>query len=100
MHFEASDQLVRRWADEGQFGAVPPVADDGLITLGDRGPEVEQLQARLNLALGLDLDVDGIFGPNTRATVMEFQRQNGLTVDGIVGPNTMRALEAAVAEDA
>lgn len=103
MHFEASDQLVREWAAEGALGALPDgaaygAADDAApdaVSFGDRGPEVETLQARLNFATGLDVDMDGIFGPATRAAVVEFQRMHGLSPDGIVGPRTMRALEDA-----
>ena len=36
--------------------------------------------------------IDGIFGPNLRNAVIQFQRQNGLTADGIVGPRTWLAL--------
>lgn len=32
--------------------------------------------------------VDGIFGPDTEAAVMEFQRLFGLTPDGVIGPVT------------
>lgn len=92
MHFEVSEQLIRQWADEGKLSSGGAVFDNGLIDFGDRGRIVEDLQQALNLALGLDLDVDGAFGPATRAAVMEFQRVNGLTVDGIVGPNTQAAL--------
>src|SRR3990167_2033208 len=35
---------------------------------------------------------DGIFGPQTKSAVMNFQQQNGLQVDGIVGPLTTAAL--------
>lgn len=35
---------------------------------------------------------DGIYGPETEATVSDFQAANGLLVDGIVGPNTWSAL--------
>ena len=38
------------------------------------------------------LKVDGIFGPNTRAAVKDYQKANHLEVDGIVGPHTWRAL--------
>lgn len=92
MHFEASEQLVRRWADDGVISAEGVNFDNGLIDFGDRGAEVERLQAALNLRLGLDLDVDGIFGAATRAAVMEFQRVHGLEVDGVVGPATEAAL--------
>ncbi|WP_172330376.1 peptidoglycan-binding protein [Mangrovicoccus sp. HB161399] len=94
MHFEASEQLIRKWSDEGQFGGVSGPAASSVLDFGDRGPEVEELQSRLSLKLGLDLDVDGIFGGDTRAAVMEFQRMAGLKVDGVVGQHTSNALMA------
>ena len=41
---------------------------------------------------GQKLTVDGIFGEETRASVIIFQTQKELTVDGIVGPQTWEAL--------
>ncbi len=95
MHFEASEQLMRRWAAEGKFGEVPK-ADVGVFNIGDRGSEIEELQRDLNLLLSLDTDVDGIFGKDTRAALMEFQRVKGLLVDGVAGPDTMKALQKAM----
>lgn len=92
MHFEASDQLIRQWHSDGRLGDGGVSSDNGYLDLGDRGPEVAELQERLNLVISLDLDVDGIFGPATRAAVMEFQRRNELIVDGVVGRNTKAAL--------
>ena len=92
MHFEASDQLVRKWSDDGLFGAATGALTDGLLNFGDRGPEVEALQEQLNLELALDIDVDGIFGKDTKNAVMEYQRRNGLAVDGVVGRNTAKKL--------
>ena len=92
MHFEASDQLIRKWAADGRLSGSGAVFDNGHIDFGDRGPEVKELQETLNLVLGLDLDADGIFGPATKASVMEFQRMRGLNIDGVVGPNTKSSL--------
>jgi uncharacterized protein (TIGR02594 family) len=36
--------------------------------------------------------VDGIYGPNTKQAVMNFQRDNKIRVDGIIGPSTWEKL--------
>lgn len=38
---------------------------------------------------------DGIYGPETKAAVMGFQKSHGLEPDGIVGPKTIEALKAS-----
>lgn len=55
------------------------------------GDDVQALQQALAEA-GFSIQVDGIFGPYTEATVKRFQQQRSLTVDGIVGPATRSAL--------
>lgn len=63
-----------------------------LVESGDEGPVVEELQRRLDDE-GFDPgEIDGIFGPKTKSSVIAFQKSNGLEVDGIVGPQTWRAL--------
>lgn len=53
-----------------------------------RGDDVRELQTRLN-QLGFDTGkVDAIFGPNTQAALMTFQRDAGISADGICGPAT------------
>jgi hypothetical protein len=93
MHFEASDELIRRWHAEGRFGAPIPLPES-VLTLGDRGPEVVALQQRLN-EREANLLVDGIFGSGTRAAVIAFQARSGLRPDGVVGPRTKAALGLA-----
>jgi len=54
---------------------------------------VFRLHFMLNFVKGVDdLDVDGIFGPRTKAAVREFQQNENLSVDGIVGRQTWTAL--------
>lgn len=91
MHFEASEELILDWAAQGLFGAAGVAAGTrslSILTFGDRGPKVEDLQRRLTLALAMDIAIDGIFGRDTRAAVIEFQRRNELTTDGVVGRAT------------
>ena len=62
------------------------------LQFGSQGLDVVRLQKRL-AEKGFDPgDLDGIFGDNTRAAVVAFQRAMGLYVDGIVGPQTRAAL--------
>jgi peptidoglycan hydrolase-like protein with peptidoglycan-binding domain len=67
------------------------------VRRGSRGDAVRAVQYELQLR-GLPegpsqgVQVDGIFGPETEATVRAFQDALSLTVDGIVGPVTWRAL--------
>lgn len=93
-HFEVAEETIRRWHDEGKFGADAPALPPSALSLGDRGPEVRRLQQALNTQ-GADLLVDGIFGPATHGAVMAFQGQAGLAVDGIAGRHTLAALGAA-----
>lgn len=95
MHFECSDDLIRKWAKEGQFGSnAPPAPEDGMLSLGDRGDEVMQLQARLN-ELGAYLLVDGIFGRETQSSVMVVQVRAGLSGEGVVDKKTRKAIADA-----
>ncbi|MFJ3310610.1 peptidoglycan-binding protein [Streptomyces sp. NPDC086549] len=52
---------------------------------------------RLLKARGRHLRTDGIFGPETRAHVIAFQKKNGLQPDGKVGKDTWRMLVLPVA---
>ncbi len=59
---------------------------------GSTGPEVRAIQRLLKAKFGYTLNIDGIFGPDTKDAVQDFQADHGLTVDGIVGPNTWKKL--------
>lgn len=68
-----------------------------VIREGSNNNFVVDLQKYLNKiavqypSIGM-LNVDGNFGPKTKASVIEFQRLFGLTQDGIVGTSTWEAI--------
>jgi len=71
------------------------------VAMGAKGEAVRGVQSQFqarnlsdNPANGLQ--VDGIFGPKTDATVRAFQKAAGLASDGIVGPITWNALVNSV----
>lgn len=73
----------------------PPPMADGQLELGEHGPEVSALQAKLG-ELGFWLGTaDGTFGQLTRQAVMAFQKAEGLGRDGKAGPATLGALTTA-----
>lgn len=72
----------------GKSIAYDPMAD-GLLSVGDKGPIVMQLQKALGIR------ADGDFGNLTRQAVASFQTKHGLTVDGKVGGETGRKLGLA-----
>ena len=55
------------------------------------GSDVVRLQEALKKA-GIDVGVDGEFGPGTDKAVKELQQKKSLTADGIVGSKTLAAI--------
>jgi peptidoglycan hydrolase-like protein with peptidoglycan-binding domain len=83
----------------GSGSAASPVpaestatVDDGLLQQGDEGDAVASLQQRLVTLGYYQGSVDGVFGPQTEAALIEFQRSQGLNADGIAGSQTLAAL--------
>ena len=64
----------------------------GLSKMGSRSQEVRNIQQALKDRGYYTYTVDGIFGTRTRAAVVSFQRDNGLSADGIAGEKTLKAL--------
>lgn len=60
-----------------------------LSKYGSRGEEVKEIQRRLKNWDYYNGSVDGIYGSQTKAAVIKFQKKNGLTADGIAGKNTL-----------
>ena len=62
-----------------------------VLRRGSRGLAVRALQEKL-AAAGIQVGVDGDFGPGTHRAVVAFQQRAGLTADGVVGLKTAAAL--------
>jgi peptidoglycan hydrolase-like protein with peptidoglycan-binding domain len=78
------------------FNNVPIVSCDVRISsglqLGSEGKDVFVLQRMLIDSGFLNASPNGYFGYQTRAAVMEFQRNNGISTTGMVGPSTANAV--------
>lgn len=78
------------WAIPKGLGGYTPMPAHRTIRQGDRGEDVKEMQQKL-VDLGYNVGstgADGIYGKNTKAAVVAFQKANGLTADGICGPLT------------
>lgn len=94
-----------RYKESGNWGAgtqyrflgfiyqPAPEIPERVIKEGDKGADVELMQARLAAKGYLrKSEIDGDFGLITLGAVCAFQLKNGLDVDGIVGPATKAKL--------
>lgn len=59
---------------------------------GDRSSKVQELQTQLKQLGYFKGTVNGLFGSDTTAALLNFQRSKGLTADGIAGPRTLAAV--------
>ncbi|KPQ31595.1 MAG: putative peptidoglycan-binding domain-containing protein [Phormidium sp. OSCR] len=72
--------------------ATPPSRNLPMLSRGDEGSAVVELQLLLQ-DLGIyQGEIDGIYRAATITAVERFQSRSGLTVDGVVGPMTWNAL--------
>ncbi|TAD77978.1 MAG: hypothetical protein EA001_08705 [Oscillatoriales cyanobacterium] len=94
-----ADARVWRWVETQGDRPTPvprpvpcsPIARS-LLQLGDRGPLVAELQARLRCRGWFDQRITGHFDPATAAAVGRFQADRSLPVTGIADQATLAAL--------
>ncbi|TGE33389.1 peptidoglycan-binding protein [Desulfosporosinus sp. Sb-LF] len=83
---------IKTWTALGVNCHIPPVNHCPTLAIGSSGPAVVKLQGLLKTRGFYTGNVDGIFGPITRAAVISFQGSMCLVQDGIVGIKTWTAL--------
>jgi Putative peptidoglycan binding domain/L,D-transpeptidase catalytic domain len=76
---------------------VPP-AGPPLLSPGDSGPQVRELQARLRQIAWFYGDVTDDYGDQTRTAVEGFQAKRGFEVTGVVDQRTLTRLEEMTVE--
>ena len=70
--------------------------NNGLLSFGTRGREVNRLQLSLKRAGFFEGQATGYFGTKTKRAVLQFQKSRGLPPDGVVGIETKKALESSL----
>jgi len=66
-----------------------------ILSQGSTGADVRRLQRLFVMMKTAPVEaLYGVFGPKTKAAVIDFQTGNGLTADGIVGSQTWAKLPA------
>lgn len=83
----------REWNIGGDWNTAkdtpPSPPAKPVLKQGSAGADVTKLQTLLKMPAK---EIDGDFGPKTKAAVVAFQKANGLTPDGLVGPYTREKL--------
>lgn len=98
---QTNEQGLPTYLQSKNPATTPPARDamaDGVLKLGERGPEVAKLQESL-IQLGINdrvknpVKADGIFGPDTQRAVQAFQLWHGIDqVNGIADRHTIAAI--------
>jgi len=85
----ASVPNVGGTTNAGTDGSLRVASQRVVLRIGSEGGLVAAAQRRMNEVLPLThLAVDGIFGPQTRGAVRDFQRQHSLTATGAIDVQT------------
>ena len=75
------------------FASLIPERSNEPLRVGHQGDDVAELQSKLTTLGYYSGGIDGVFGPETEAAVINLQRNFFLAPDGIVGPDVRRRLQ-------
>lgn len=81
------------------LSGVAMALPEGLLSVGDYGSDVIELQSELAAAGFYSGEISGTYTTDTRDAVIALQKALGVEIDGIYGPATAVAYEAALAQD-
>lgn len=70
--------------------------ENALSQVGSSGNEVRAIQERLKERGLFNESVTGYYGEKTKAAVLKFQKQQGISQTGVAGPQTLKALGISV----
>ena len=90
-------ELVKQYLIAWGNAPLSPEYPGTPLRVGSRGDDVRLMQRYLRDLRAKypslpAITVDGVFGPQTQAAVMAFQRLFNLTPDGVIGPITWNAI--------
>lgn len=80
----------------GMSNSTRNTAQQTLSQVGSRGAEVRAIQEKLKERGLFNVGVTGYYGEQTRAAVLKFQKQQGISQTGVAGPLTLKALGISI----
>jgi general secretion pathway protein A len=88
-------EVGRLWFGKYLLLWKPPVPEQEILRLGDRGEAIVWLRDALARSRGEPLvaDASDLFDRELQAQLMQFQSRHRLTADGVVGANTLAKLQ-------
>ncbi|SDG57299.1 peptidoglycan-binding protein [Roseospirillum parvum] len=88
----ASSKMFMKRSKNRLYQAYQGERGGYVLSPGDSGPQVEDLQNALSAAGLYTGPADGVFSPDLENAVRTYQTNNGLDTDGRAGPQTLNSL--------
>ncbi len=97
--YERAKETLSQYRALLAAGGWPAISDGPVLNIGDRGPRVAELRARLRVTGELartNAPDPQLFDEALSTAVVEFQRRHGLDADGAVGKQTLATMNVNV----